>query len=542
MDVKNYPEAVREWMEVIRLSTAKDEARLMEYCNKLTSYAEDTGSDFLKGYCFFYRGFHAYLGGHLTSAMELLNDALKYLSPSEQWQVIAHCHNVMGNIAGFQGDTSLAIDCYMKSLRIAREHDLPAIEFKVRTNIANIQMSLNDPRNAMEMLLIGDKMVADGVRVAPAQRMVALANLTVCAMQLGDLERSTRYLMQLRALMEGKEPNMQGKIILCILETQYHHYMKDFAARDRVINVLNELDYKAMDIYDALTELNSHAQFLLEIGAYDAFHALINHMEHLTDSPKVRHYVLALRLEYCRRVDDVETYSALAVQYYDIAQKREEERNRIASSNIVTRIRLDEEEARRREIELSNLVLKERSEHDALTGLYNRYRLNELSEEAFQRAYLSNRPLTVEILDIDCYKMFNDNYGHHAGDECLVKIASAIRSMEEFPRVHAARYGGDEFVLVYEEYSVDEIAEMAQTLQSRILELNIEHKYSTVCERITVSQGLFHHVPTALNKLWDFMYCADMALYIVKNTTKDGYYIGTSAKAVQEEYNRVSGK
>lgn len=539
METKQLPEAVKEWMEIIRRSTNHDEVQLNEYCQKLTTYAEDTGSDFLKGYCLFYRGFHAYLQAHLDGAMELLNEALKYLGATEQWSVIAHCYNVMGNIAGFQGDVSLAIDCYIKSLRLACEHDLGAIEYKVRVNIANIQMSLNDMKNAVEMLLLGEKMVAGGLRVITAQRVVALANLTVCFMQLGEPKRAIAYLSQLRDLMNGRECSMQETIILCILETQYYDYIEDWAARDAVIEKLNQLDFKAMDIYDALSELKSHAQFLLEIGKYEAFHALIARMEHLSDSPKVRYYILALRLEFCRRVDDVETYSELAVQYYDISQKREEERNRIASNNIVTRMRLDEEAARRREVERSNAALKERSEHDALTGLYNRYKLNELSEAAFQRAYLSRKPLTVEILDIDCYKNFNDNYGHHAGDECLVKIGTAIRSMEEFPRIHTARYGGDEFVIVYEEYDAQEVSEMARILQNRILALNIEHKYSTVCERITVSQGLFNHVPGMNNKLWDFMYSADMALYIVKNTTKDGYYVGTDYRDVQEEYNSV---
>ena len=136
--------------------------------------------------------------------------------------------------------------------------------------------------------------------------------------------------------------------------------------------------------------------------------------------------------------------------------------------------------------------------------------------------------LTIEILDIDCYKEFNDNYGHQAGDDCLVRIAEAIRSMEQYSGVHTARYGGDEFVIIYEEYSLRDVERLAQRLQDAIYNLNIEHKYSNVSDRVSISQGLFHRVPTESNKVWDFLYCADMVLYGVKSRGKNAFHIDTS--------------
>lgn len=536
MDTKKYPDVVREWMEIVRTSVGQDTARLNEYIEKLKRYAEDNGSVYLIGYCFYYQGQHAYNRADLSLSMESLTEALKYLSMAESWTMAALTYNAMGNIATFQGDTSLAIDCYIKCLSMAHLHNAKAVEYNVLSNIGNIHMMLDDYQHALIMLELSEKMTDDGLAIPNSQRSIVAANLTVCCTQLGLLERASGYLEMVRQFT-GPDPDPMDQIMLCILETQYYNRTGDTVARDEAIAKLNTLNLRSIDVFDALTELTTHAKLLLEIGEFNSFLTLLQQMEMLANHPTIKRHCLELRMKYYRLLGEVDSFAKLAMEYADIAQKRESERNRIASHNILTRLRLAEEESKRKEAEHSNVVLKERSEHDALTGLNNRFKLNELSEAAFQRAYLSQHPLTVEILDIDCYKQFNDNYGHQAGDDCLVCIARAIRSMEEFPRVHTARYGGDEFVVIYEDYSLEEAEEMAVLLKQKIHDLNIDHKFSTVSDRVTISQGLINKVPVAGNKLWDFMYSADMALYIAKAHGKNTFHIGTNFDTIREEYN-----
>lgn len=538
MEKMVFPEIVNEWMEIVKISSLSDADRMNEYCEKLRVYAEDNGSVYLQGYCYYYQGRSKYLSAELDAATELLTNALKYLSMAESWDMATRTCNAMGNIAVFQGDTSLAIDCYLKGLRMAQTYGIPLSDYNIRSNIANTQMSLGDHRSAVEMLKSCEQMVTDGLTVPYEQRAVTIANLAVCYTQLDETENAEILLNQMREHMSDP-PSSKDIIFISLLETQLYNRTGNVEARDAAIARLHNLDLSSMDIFDTLTEFSAHAQLLLEIGKMDEFHALLARLNDLSESPTVKSHCLELQMKLCKITGDEDTYAKLAVIYYDVSQQREAERNRIVSHNITTRIRLDDEENRRRDAEQTNVVLRDRSEHDALTGLNNRYKLNELSEEAFQRSYLSGKPLTVEILDIDCYKKFNDNYGHQAGDECLVRIADAIRSMEEFPGVHTARYGGDEFVLVYEEYSKEEVLEMARTLRTRIHNLRIEHKFSDVCDHITISQGLFHSIPVAGNKLWDFMYGADMALYVVKNKAKDSYHVATDFNVVHEEYNRL---
>lgn len=532
MDVNNLPQHVQDWMQEIEKNVVANNDRMMEFCDKLEHYADEHNEGFLKGFSLFFRGFNRYLNARLEQGMEDLSAALNYLISAQAWGMVAHTYNSMGNIAYFQGDISLAIDCYIKGLSLVKEYDIKVIEYNIRTNIANVYIGLGAYESAVNMLLECERLLENGLVMTDNPQLAAMGNLTNCYIHLGELEKAEECLKWIRKKCE-EAPVAMTYLLIYILETQLYHMSGNIEARDAAIANLEKLELQSMDVYDAINELYRHCMLLLEIGKIDEFLSLVNRIEMLAKSPNAEKQILDLRLTYYKKIGDKENLAKMAVKYYEVAEQREIERNKIVSHNIITRMSLDEEERRRKEIEISNLMLKQKSERDALTGMSNRYKFNELAELAFHRAYLNGTPLTVEILDIDCYKEFNDNYGHQAGDECLVRIADAIRSMEEYNGVHTARYGGDEFVILFEEYSRKDVEKMVLRLKDKIHSLNIPHAGSKVSTRVTISQGLFHKIPSGGNKLWDFLYGADMALYAVKNRGKNNYYIGTAFDEVR---------
>lgn len=532
MDVKNLPQAVQNWMHEIEANVVADNDRMVEYCDKLERYAEETNEVFLKGFSLFYRGYNRYINAQLEQGMVDLSAALNYLMGAQAWGMAAHTYNSMGNIADFQGDISLSIDCYIKGLTLAKKYSVPSMEYNIRTNIANIYIGLEAYEEATGILVECERLLEQGLQIPFGPRLAATANITNCYIRLGDIENAEVRLNWMREACKT-DPSIMNQLLIYVLETQLYHLSGNTAARDAAIEGLESLALKSMDVYDALTELFRHAVLLLEIGKLEEFLALTNRIESLAESPNVEKRVLDLRLKYYKKIGDTAKLAEMALKYYEVNELRDNERNTIISHNIITRMKLDEEESRRKEVEISNLQLKQKSERDALTGMNNRYKLNELAELAFHKAQLNRTPLTIEIMDIDCYKEFNDTYGHQAGDDCLVRIAEAIRSMEEYTGVHTARYGGDEFVLIYEEYSKNEVEKMAQRLKDKIANLNLEHKRSSVSDRVTISQGLFHRIPTDENKTWDFLYGADMALYGVKNRGRNGFHVGTSFEEVR---------
>ena len=527
-----YPQHVLEWMDKIETSLPANLDECMEYVTLVEDYARRVHSDYLMGFSWFYRGFVSYIKADLADSMTYFSLALNPLITGENWKKAVKTYVGLGNIADYQGDLSLAIECYLKGLTLSQEKNLPSMEHDLYCNIGNVYSNMDDPVNAEKMFLESERIRKSGEEVDPAFATIVEANLAICCTRMGQYEQAEQRLQTLREMADRNSAdqiaNNMDMISISLLETMLYHSNGNTEKRDAAIKRLNGMELDSMNIYDALNEFCQHAMLLLEIDDTEGFLSLLDRMESLATSPSAEKKMLELRLSYYEKIGDECAYAQTSVRYVKVLHALEEERKKVVSHNVTTRMRLEAEERRRKEVEKTNLLLKQKSERDALTGMNNRYKLNELAEETFEAAYHNGTPLAFEILDIDCYKEYNDNYGHQAGDECLISIANAIRSLESYGGIHTARYGGDEFVIIYENYSKQEVEKMAQQLRERIRDINIEHKYSKVGDRVTISQGLFHKIPTSDNKPWDFLYGADMTLYGVKYRGKNNLYVTSS--------------
>ncbi len=125
------------------------------------------------------------------------------------------------------------------------------------------------------------------------------------------------------------------------------------------------------------------------------------------------------------------------------------------------------------DLELENRAIKESMARDALTGLFNRQQLDLTLKEAIARRQGRQRPLTVAMFDIDHFKEFNDNYGHPQGDRVL---AACGRLMEETTRVEdlCFRYGGEEFVVIFQDTPISVAKGIAERLRRRFARLRFE--------------------------------------------------------------------
>jgi diguanylate cyclase (GGDEF)-like protein len=213
-------------------------------------------------------------------------------------------------------------------------------------------------------------------------------------------------------------------------------------------------------------------------------------------------------------MDKAEDKCRALMDYYQAS--KEQEKEGIANYRFFMNIR-----TRLSSIEQENVQLMKQAETDPLTGLGNRYGLNKYADKAFEQAFEGQYSLAVEILDVDNFKHYNDTYGHQMGDLCLKRVADVISNVcSSRKEVHAFRYGGDEFVLIYENMSDDEIMECATSLRDQVSSLKFDTRRNSRGPYITISQGIRNSVPSDTNKLWDYMYAADNALYDVKEHKK----------------------
>jgi diguanylate cyclase (GGDEF)-like protein len=137
--------------------------------------------------------------------------------------------------------------------------------------------------------------------------------------------------------------------------------------------------------------------------------------------------------------------------------------------------------------------LRNNAATDVLTGIANRRRFDETLEREWLRARRSREPLALVLVDVDHFKLFNDHYGHPAGDACLRRVAGALRAACLRPGDVVARYGGEEFGLILPDTPVSGAEHVARRLLERVEELTIPHARSSLAPMVTVSAGIACH-------------------------------------------------
>ena len=178
--------------------------------------------------------------------------------------------------------------------------------------------------------------------------------------------------------------------------------------------------------------------------------------------------------------------------------------------------------------DLSN-KLRTLSTQDGLTGINNRRRFDEALYDEWFRARRLSTPLSLIICDIDKFKEYNDTYGHLAGDKCLTRIAHLIEDSARRAGDMAARFGGEEFVIILPETESSNAQDIAEQLRSAILDLEIPHETSSVAKIITVSFGVFTTLPTKDLSPETMIEFADKALYQAKGQGRNKVILYTNS-------------
>jgi diguanylate cyclase (GGDEF)-like protein len=178
---------------------------------------------------------------------------------------------------------------------------------------------------------------------------------------------------------------------------------------------------------------------------------------------------------------------------------------------------------------LGNLRLQEtlrsRSERDPLTDLYNRRHLELSAERELARATRHGNSLAFIMIDVDHFKLFNDNNGHEAGDAVLREVAQVLKRHTRLEDI-ACRFGGEEFLLVLAGCTLEDAYQKAEAIREAIAQLRVTAS-GTVLSRITVSLGIACY-PQHGQRTEDLIRVADAALYKAKDAGRN-QVVATSA-------------
>jgi len=177
--------------------------------------------------------------------------------------------------------------------------------------------------------------------------------------------------------------------------------------------------------------------------------------------------------------------------------------------------------AQMRHIERGDTLQRERSElqtlawTDALTGVPNRYFLDEALDRVWRRDLRARRPLAVLMIDIDHFKLLNDRYGHPTGDACLRQVARVLQSALVRPGDVLARYGGEEFIALIQDADAAGGQVVGERLRAAVEGLRIEHRGSPF-GIVTISVGVASATPVGDAAPTSLIQAADRALYEAK--------------------------
>jgi diguanylate cyclase (GGDEF)-like protein len=171
-------------------------------------------------------------------------------------------------------------------------------------------------------------------------------------------------------------------------------------------------------------------------------------------------------------------------------------------------------------------AMRELSMTDGLTGVANRRSFNDTIDAEWRRCARAGVPLSVIMIDIDHFKLYNDHYGHQAGDQCLQQVSAAMKRCATRPQDLLARYGGEEFILLLPQEALEGTEVVARRILEEVRKLAIPHAASATAPHISISMGLASASPpidstdpSALIR------AADANLYRAKQTGRNRYCI-----------------
>jgi len=195
---------------------------------------------------------------------------------------------------------------------------------------------------------------------------------------------------------------------------------------------------------------------------------------------------------------------------------------------ILLERKVGELEATANDLQSANLHLEQLSYHDPLTGIPNRRYFEYVLTREWDAALARNDSLSVLMIDIDFFKLYNDTFGHIKGDETLIAIARALSTALFRVSDVVSRYGGEEFVIILPDTNQENARIVCERLMASVADANIPFN-SVKSGRLTVSIGGYTGVPSEGLSFEKFIIRADEALYRSKNDGRARYSIYTNA-------------
>lgn len=519
-----YSEQVLQLKEEIRKSSRLPGRRMERLLSALLKEAKALQDDALLGYVYFYYADRYYfMRPDYPAFRRNLKKSIHHLLQTDDRERLGFSYNLVAIDAHNSGNYTIAYHYYLAARRLGAETRQSLLLAGVSANIGRLLTSLGYYDLAENYLAESlDEM--PGAQSSPMflRNMIIINYLRGSNCLFRKKKRDAQgYLSKMKQYMAMQDEAAAKAFRLPYLFLQARIFVSsgENEALTPVLREMAAIFEREPVLYDYMEDIFYLCNPLLEESRLDEVKKLIDRcvgkIEHCGIT-HVERLFFELRLKYDQAAghknkvfDDLRELNERLIRQTD--EQNERSLHAIELSSIMTDLR-----TRNKQTIRENEILKQQADTDALTGLPNRYAMNDMLDEVFERSCRSKKTLCIGILDVDYFKEYNDTYGHQAGDVCLNAIAGSLRKLSAGKDVFCARYGGDEFVIICENTDQKRAAEIARTLNEDISSCMIRHKLSHISDFVTVSQGYCCDIPDDGMKIWDYLAEADKALYAVK--------------------------
>lgn len=511
------------------------------YCEHLLACASEEQSDFLFALAYFCLMHYYSNDNNHEEAIRCALEGIKYQQKAHEYEFIARSYNILGLFTEAIGNSAKSVDYLLYSIDTCIQYQLDYVRGMAESNLADIFHRTSNYERALyhyaEAIKYTKKSMEDRPYDAMRVLLYILCNEGYCLIACNkeaEIQENYDQIFSYLDDMDSHNIPHENFVVSNYLATLFHSKNDICSANkymlraDKAINELTNYTTFADDII-------AYIQIKHKLCSEKDYTALLDEFIEKSELMHAPYYLFRRLLEERIKVsvsrNDNVAFSKYSMLLFDLYSKQniQECKETLRAEQIHHENQLIHKQ--HYELVHRNKALLSQSQHDALTGLPNRAYLNDYAETTLTKALKNNCTIGVEILDIDYFKNINDSYGHIEGDRYLSSVSDALKRVAEgYEDVFVARYGGDEFVIIYFNKSNSEVYDIMEKLKNEISLISIPDSNPDGKDYITLSQGCLNKVPKPANRIWDFLAWADKTLYEVKKNGKDNFHLIDSFK------------
>lgn len=437
---------------------------------------------------------------------------------------VAASLNLLSIVYAEMGNDSMDVECLLDGLEICIDEEVYDVAAKIYNNIGSQFMKYKDFTRALYYFNHSIEYFEKACESKQTDEDASVYFLNILELNLayvysftGDLEQARMYYERAKVLSTRPE-NEELRFIFSAFEGtilwRLGEQEKAKECSEATLKAAAETEYTPdyMEIMSYLIEL------LKDMKDYPNLKRAITILEnhHVDDEGHFLQLdVLNYWAEYYKAIGDNEKYLETCIQYYELSRKKVAHNNQKSATEIEMKAEIRRTVRAKKKSDSIVFV-------DSLTQIGNRNKMLEDSKGYIEEAVKNTTPLAVGLIDIDFFKECNDTYGHVEGDNCL-KIVAEIINNALGDRGNVYRYGGDEFLLLLPNASVDSINEIGRTIKETLADKKLVNLKSPINKYVTVSQGYTMAYPEAGDTIEWLINLSDKALYMVKRCGKNNY-------------------